>query len=261
MWSPKEKAGRTLVTEQSRVLEDAQRLQNLEMERIRADRETRDAYVRTLERAPNALTQSLEDLQHEREAERRPAFANKAPKDPNLDRLAEELASEKRVRELAEVNVVRLHSPRLILGRSHLSSRQNHLQSEVQHLQSPLERYKSEVADLKRRNAQIERDLSYVAASDHSESIAPSSKSYAAFPTSKEPLSQPPPPPRRMQESRVASALPSESRARTISTDGPYGAGYGGVHASRNSIDFKRSSLQYGPPPPGPNSPRRKYYE
>ncbi|GAA5864652.1 hypothetical protein JCM1840_002191 [Sporobolomyces johnsonii] len=236
-----EKAGRTVV-EHIRVLEEAQRLQNLEMERIRADRETRDAYVRTLERARNALTQSLEDMQHEREAERRAAFANKAPKDPNLDRLAEELASEKRVRELAEVNV-------------------NHLQSEVQHLQSSLERYKSEVADLKRRNAQIERDLSYVAASDHSESIAPSSKSYAAFPTSKEPLAPPQPPPRRMQESRVANALPSEARARTISTDGPYGAGYGGVHASRNSIDFKRSSMQYGPPPPGPNSPRRKYYE
>ncbi|CEQ39267.1 SPOSA6832_00768, partial [Sporobolomyces salmonicolor] len=239
-----EKAGRTVV-EHIRVLEEAQRsvlaihylavpmltpalarrLQNLEMERIRADRETRDAY-----------------MQHEREAERRAAFANKAPKDPNLDRLAEELASEKRVRELAEVNV-------------------NHLRSEVQHLQSSLDRYKSEVVDLKRRNAQMERDLSYVAASDHTESIAPSSKSYAAFPTSKEPLVHPQPPPRRMQESRVGNALPSESRPRTISTDGPYGAGYGGVHASRTSVDFKRSSLQFGPPPPGPNSPRRKYYE
>ncbi|GAA5918665.1 hypothetical protein JCM1841_002302 [Sporobolomyces salmonicolor] len=236
-----EKAGRTVV-EHIRVLEEAQRLQNLEMERIRADRETRDAYVRTLERARTALTQSLEDMQHEREAERRAAFANKAPKDPNLDRLAEELASEKRVRELAEVNV-------------------NHLRSEVQHLQSSLDRYKSEVVDLKRRNAQMERDLSYVAASDHTESIAPSSKSYAAFPTSKEPLVHPQPPPRRMQESRVGNALPSESRPRTISTDGPYGAGYGGVHASRTSVDFKRSSLQFGPPPPGPNSPRRKYYE
>ncbi|GAA5956438.1 hypothetical protein JCM21900_005330 [Sporobolomyces salmonicolor] len=236
-----EKAGRTVV-EHIRVLEEAQRLQNLEMERIRADRETRDAYVRTLERARTALTQSLEDMQHEREAERRAAFANKAPKDPNLDRLAEELASEKRVRELAEVNV-------------------NHLRSEVQHLQSSLDRYKSEVVDLKRRNAQMERDLSYVAASDHAESIAPSSKSYAAFPTSKEPLVHPQPPPRRMQESRVGNALPSESRPRTISTDGPYGAGYGGVHASRTSVDFKRSSLQFGPPPPGPNSPRRKYYE
>lgn len=40
----------------------ALRLQNVEMDRMRADREKRDAYVRTLERARATLTQSLEDV-------------------------------------------------------------------------------------------------------------------------------------------------------------------------------------------------------
>ncbi|TNY19244.1 putative nonmuscle myosin heavy chain b [Rhodotorula diobovata] len=56
-----EKAGRTVV-EHIRVLEEAQRLQNAEMDRIRADRDKRDAYVRTLEHARTALTRSLEDV-------------------------------------------------------------------------------------------------------------------------------------------------------------------------------------------------------
>ena len=38
------------------------RLQNAEMDRMRADRDKRDAYVRTLERARATLTQSLEDV-------------------------------------------------------------------------------------------------------------------------------------------------------------------------------------------------------
>ena len=38
------------------------RLQNAEMDRMRADSDKRDAYVRTLERARATLTQSLEDV-------------------------------------------------------------------------------------------------------------------------------------------------------------------------------------------------------
>lgn len=41
---------------------DKCRLQNAEMDRMRADRDKRDAYVRTLERARATLTQSLEDV-------------------------------------------------------------------------------------------------------------------------------------------------------------------------------------------------------
>lgn len=44
------------------MLEEAQRLQNAEIDRIRSDSTERDAYVRTLERARAALTQSLEDV-------------------------------------------------------------------------------------------------------------------------------------------------------------------------------------------------------
>jgi len=129
----------------------------------------------------------------------------------------------------------------------------------------------------------MERDLQMLAASDHTQPILVPSKSYAAFPV-KENLSSSPQP-RRMQESRVANQLPSAvpERQRTLSTDGPYGGGYGGVHAARSefalfkgarlltdfsrnnndtdSIDLKRGSLQYAPPPAGPNSPRRRNYE
>ncbi|GAA6054961.1 hypothetical protein NBRC10513_006274 [Rhodotorula toruloides] len=230
-----EKAGRTVV-EHIRVLEEAQRLQNLEMDRMRADRDKRDAYVRTLERARTALTQSLEDLQHEREAERRAAFANRAPKDPTVDRLNDALASEKKVRELAELNVSRLRS-------------------EVEHLNSSLDSSKAEVADLKRRNAQIERELQKVAASDYGQNGASPVKTFA--PTLRDPQ------PRTMQESRLANVSPEPPapRANGLRSEGPYGSGYGGVHASRTSVDLKRASLQFAPPPAGPNSPRRRNYE
>ncbi|GAA5911310.1 hypothetical protein JCM6882_002344 [Rhodosporidiobolus microsporus] len=233
-----EKAGRTVV-EHIRVLEEAQRLQNLEMDRIRGERDKREAYVRTLERARNALTQSLEDLQHEREAERRAAFVNKTPKDPTIDRLGDELAGEKKVRELAELNVSRLRS-------------------EVQHLQSSLDTAKSESADLKRQVSKMERELQIVAASDHTQTVVSPSKTFSNYP----PVIKDPQP-RRMQESRVANALPEPPAPRGNGgvTEGPYGHGYGGVHASRNSVDFKRAALQFAPQPAGPNSPRRRNYE
>ncbi|GAA5913385.1 myosin 1 [Sporobolomyces salmoneus] len=237
-----EKAGRTVV-EHIRVLEEAQRLQNLEMDRIRGDRDKREAYIRTLERARDSATRAFEDLMADRDRERLATFSHKTPKDPSVDRLSSALAAEKKVRELAEVNVTRLRS-------------------EVQHLQSAIESSRGEINDLKRRNAQMERELQTVAASDHTESIMVPSKSYAVFPTKENVSSSPQP--RRMQESRVANALPpsaSETRQRTLSTDGPYGGGYGGVHAARSSIDLKRGSLQYAPPPAGPNSPRRRNYE
>ncbi|GAA6010825.1 hypothetical protein JCM11491_004550 [Sporobolomyces phaffii] len=236
-----EKAGRTVV-EHIRVLEEAQRLQNLEMDRIRGDRDKREAYIRTLERARDSATRAFEDLLADRDRERLATFSHKTPRDPSLDRMSSALEAEKKVRELAEVNVTRL-------------------QSEVKHLQSAVDSSRSEISDLKRRNAQMERELQSVAASDHTQSIMVPSKSYAAFPV-KENLSSSPQP-RRMQESRVANALPAstEPRQRTMSTDGPYGSGYGGVHAARSSIDLKRGSLQYAPPPAGPNSPRRRNYE
>ncbi|GAA5835394.1 hypothetical protein JCM11251_005222 [Rhodosporidiobolus azoricus] len=239
-----EKAGRTVV-EHIRVLEEAQRLQNLEMDRIRGDRDKREAYVRTLERARTALTQSLEDLQHEREAERRAAFVNKTPKDPTVDRLNDELAGEKKVRELAELNVSRLRS-------------------EIQHLQSSLDMAKSESADLKRQVSRMEQELRLVAASDHTQTVvSPSAAVSPSKPFSNYPPIVKDPQPRHMQESRVANALPESTASRPNGgiTEGPYGHGYGGVHASRNSVDFKRASLQFAPQPAGPNSPRRRNYE
>ncbi|GAA5863922.1 hypothetical protein JCM8547_005281 [Rhodosporidiobolus lusitaniae] len=240
-----EKAGRTVV-EHVRVMEEAMRVQNLEIDRVRGERDNREAYVRTLERAKTALTQSLEDLQHEREAERRAAFVNKAPKDPSIGRLSDELESEKKVRELAELNVSRLRS-------------------EVQHLEKALETAKFESSDLKKRMVTLERELQTVAASDHTQNlISPSTqpKSYYQPPVVKDPQ-----PPRRMGESRLANALPEPPAPVTKPvngggvTQGPYGHGYGGVHASRNSVDFKRASLQFSQPPAAPQSPRRRNYE
>ncbi|GAA6020125.1 hypothetical protein JCM10207_006264 [Rhodosporidiobolus poonsookiae] len=235
-----EKAGRTVV-EHIRVLEEAQRLQNVEMDRIRGDRDKREAYVRTLERQRTTLTQTLEDMQHEREAERRAAFVNKTPKDPTIGRLNEALESEKKVRELAELNVSRLRS-------------------EIKLLETSLESAKSEASDLKRRVGQMDRELQAVAASDHTQSIASPVKTFVSntfAPTVRDPQ------PRRMQESRIANALPEPPAPRSNGhvTEGPYGHGYGGVHASRNSVDFKRASLQFAAPPAGPNSPRRRNYE
>ncbi|GAA5937074.1 myosin 1 [Sporobolomyces koalae] len=237
-----EKAGRTVV-EHIRVLEEAQRLQNLEMDRIRGDRDKREAYIRTLERARDSATRAFEDLLADRDRERLATFSHKAPKDPSIDRLSSALDAEKKVRELAEVNV-------------------NRLRSEVKHLEHSIESSRGEISDLKRRNAQMERELQAVAASDYTQPTIVPSKTYAAFPI-KENLTASPQP-RRMQESRIANAMPaspSESRTRTLSTDGPYGSGYGGVHAARSSIDLKRGSLQYAAPPAGPNSPRRRNYE
>lgn len=56
-----EKAGRTVV-EHVRVLEEALRLQNSEMDRIRNDRAQREARMQTLEKAKDSLTRSLEDV-------------------------------------------------------------------------------------------------------------------------------------------------------------------------------------------------------
>lgn len=194
------------------------------------------------------------------------------------------------------------------LVKTNTQTQKSRLRSEVQHLQSTVDASRGEINDLKRRNAQIERELATVAASDHTQSIAlPSSKSYAsAFPVKENAAlsSSPQPVTRRMQESRIANALPTpspastsptkhaaafdQSRPRTLSTEGPYGGGYGGVHAARSefsipwvppppsrstkrwfpfafrkkgSIDLKRGSLQFAPPPAGPNSPRRRNYE
>ncbi|GAA5914151.1 hypothetical protein JCM8208_003920 [Rhodotorula glutinis] len=238
-----EKAGRTVV-EHIRVLEEAQRLQNAEMDRIRADRDKRDAYVRTLERARAALTLSVEDYQHQLEAERRAAFAKQPVRDTTPDRLRDELASEKKVRELAELNVSRLRS-------------------EIQHLESLLESSRTEISDLKRRNDRAERDLQRFAASDADEALIAPSRSSSASPTKNFIASYPS---NAMRDSRVANALPSVPAPRVgggrIET--PFGSGTGSVHHSRTSVDLKRASLQFplssspsAPPPPSPSRARR----
>lgn len=87
------------------------------------------------------------------------------------------------------------------------------------------------MADLKRRNAQIERELQKVAASDYGQNVASPVKTFA--PTLRDPQ------PRTMQESRLANALPETPapRANGLRSEGPYGSGYGGVHASRSECE------------------------
>lgn len=199
-------------------------------------------------------------------------------------RFASWLSSMSYVSFLCEISTIRLTD--------HLPP-QSRFRSEIQHLQTSLDASKSETVDLKRRLNQMEREFQTVAASDHTQTLfSPSSqplsspvKSFPGYaPTVREPQ------PRRMQESRVANALPDPpSQAQTPSrsngsvSQGPYGHGYGGVHASRSassvlltlflnaanlalsrlpdSVDFKRASLQFAPAPAGPNSPRRRNYE
>ncbi|GAA5979442.1 hypothetical protein JCM10908_002925 [Rhodotorula pacifica] len=231
-----ERAGRTVV-EHIRVLEEAQRLQNAEMDRMRADRDKRDAYVRTLERARATLTQSLEDLQHEREAERVAAFAKRPPKDTTADQLANALSGEKKVRELAELNVTRLRA-------------------EVQHLQTALDAAKAEAFDLKRQRDRSERELQRMAASDVTPPSPTKQSAFQGTPGRELPL-------RPMQENRPVYSTPASpaTQAVGIKTETPYGTGYGGVHASRTSIDLKRSSMQLPQSPVGYSSPRRRNYE
>lgn len=156
---------------------------------------------------------------------------------------------------------------------------QSRLRAEVQHLQALLDSQKGEIADLKRRNAQTERELRRVAASDPEESLVSPSKSYAAFapPTLRDPA------PRYMGESRVANALPEPPAPRTngYKAEGTFGSGYGSVHASRSaspngsrgchcldqhcsaaSVDLKRASLQFpSSTSPVPASPKRRMWE
>ncbi|TKA57102.1 hypothetical protein B0A53_01058 [Rhodotorula sp. CCFEE 5036] len=227
-----ERAGRTVV-EHIRVLEEAQRLQNAEMDRMRADRDKRDAYVRTLERARATLTQSLEDLQHEREAERVAAFAKRPPKDSSADQLLNALNGEKKVRELAELNV-----------------------AEVRHLETALDAAKAEALDLKRQRDRSERELQRIAASDIAPPSPTKTSTLQGLPARELPL-------RPMQENRPVHSTPASPAAQNIGvkTETPYGTGYGGVHASRTSVDLKRSSVQLPPPPAGYGSPRRRNYE
>ncbi|KAK4049374.1 class II myosin [Microbotryomycetes sp. JL201] len=147
-----EKAGRTVV-EHVRVLEEALRLQNAEMDRIRSDRDKREARITTLERAKDQLTRTVEDLQHERDTERRQAWANRQPaKKESPTRVEDALREERKIRELAELNVERLLS-------------------DVSHMQKQYDAVTSELKDLKRNNAQMERELAQAASSDHNESI------------------------------------------------------------------------------------------
>ena len=103
------------------------------MDRIRGDRDKREAYIRTLERARDSATRAFEDvntlihcspskyadiqfplfkLLADRDRERLATFSHKTPKrDPSVDRLSSALDAEKKVRELAEVNVVSILFP------------------------------------------------------------------------------------------------------------------------------------------------------
>ncbi|KDE02890.1 hypothetical protein MVLG_06575 [Microbotryum lychnidis-dioicae p1A1 Lamole] len=209
-----DKAGRTVV-EHIRVLEEAQRLQNLDMDRMRADREKRDAYVRTLERARATLTQTVEDMQHERETERRQAWANKPVRDTSADRLKDEYESEKKLRELAELNVTRLRN-------------------EISRQQTLLTTTLKENAELQRQKAKMEREITIISASDHSEKLV--------YPSARNDR------PRSMQESRLANVLPSSGTTPTLSA---YQRGMGSANLSSSpttvGIDslYKASSLSH----------------
>lgn len=181
-----DKASRNVV-EHIRVLEDAQRLQNAEMDRMRHDRELRDAYVRTLERQRVALTASLEDLQHEKEAERREAWANRPGPDQTTARLTDALSSETKLRQEAELNVTRLRQ-------------------EVQLQLRELEKASRDLMDLRRVNIQIEREMNSLAASDHTQSMAlPSTRD--ARPLADRILPTPP-------QQHYAQTLPTQTAVR-----------------------------------------------
>ncbi|SCV72410.1 BQ2448_3947 [Microbotryum intermedium] len=260
-----EKAGRTVV-EHIRVLEEAQRLQNLDMDRMRADREKRDAYVRTLERARATLTQTVEDMQHEREMERRQAWANKPVRDTSADRLKDEYESEKKLRELAELNVVsQLESvcasfPLFLTCRTPLL--QTRLRSEISQQQTLLTTTLKENAELKRQNTKMEREMTIISASDHAEKLV--------YPSVRNDR------PRSMQESRLANVLPSSGTTPTLSA---YQRGMGTANISSSpttvGIDslYKPSSLSHSTTAPalrsststagwnGGASTRRRNYE
>ncbi|KAK4048073.1 class II myosin [Microbotryomycetes sp. JL221] len=198
-----EKAGRTVV-EHVRVLEEALRLQNSEMDRIRGDRDKREARITTLERAKDQLTRTLEDLQHERDADRRQAWATRSPVKEAPSRAGDELKEERKIRELAELNVERLRS-------------------DVAHMQKQFDAAMSEIKELKRSNAQMERDLSHVASSDQNESIVEGKGLHR----------------NSLRDSRVMNALPSFSS-----------------QPNRMSLPSKPSMSSFSP-----SSPRRRNYE
>lgn len=76
------------------------------MDRVRGEKVALEARKTSLERA---MTRAAEDAQHERDLLSRQAFvnnSNKPPKDTSAARAAEALASERKIRDLAELNVV-----------------------------------------------------------------------------------------------------------------------------------------------------------
>lgn len=127
-------------------------------------------------------------IQHERDAERRQAWAaaHNTPK-PGASATQLELDAERRLRQEAELNVTRFRS-------------------EIQHQQSQLLQVQHERDELKRKQLQVESDLLGVAASDHTQQMAyPSSyPATAAMAT---------PPRERLQESRVANSFVGGIRA------------------------------------------------
>ena len=176
------------IVEHYRVLEESQRLQNTEMIQIRADVAKREAYIRTLESARDKLTQSIEDMQHERDAERRQAWAasHSAPK-PAPSATEQELERERKLRQEAELNVSRFRS-------------------EIQHQQAQLAALASERDELKRRQLRLEQDVLAVAASDHVQQMAYPSSYPATAPA-------PAPPRERLRESRAGNAFVGGIRA------------------------------------------------
>ncbi|KAL8291895.1 hypothetical protein RQP46_002153 [Phenoliferia psychrophenolica] len=172
-----EDKGGKVVIEHIKVLEESQRLQNLEIQRMLAEESARNAHVRTLERARVQLTQSLEDLQHQREADRQEWWASRPAGDNNAStRAMQDLESERRVRQLAELNVGRL-------------------QSEIQLQQQQLQQLSQEVTELRRANLRFEQELTAVAASD--------ATSTTAYPSSS----------RRVLDSRAGNVAPSPNRS------------------------------------------------
>lgn len=74
---------------------------------------------------------------------------------------------------------------------ANFSGKQSRLRSEISHLQKLVDRSAVEIKDLKRSNAQIEREMASVASSDHSEQMAI--------------------PRNNLKESRLANVMPASS--------------------------------------------------
>lgn len=128
------------------------------------------------------MTDASIQLQHERDAEKRDAIA-KRPKGATDDtaRILQELESERKLRQLAELNVARLRN-------------------EISQQTSELSKSKEEVTRLKKSSVTFDAELNAIARSDVGDSTP-------ASPTRN----------RWMQESRYGNGISSPTRSQSLS--------------------------------------------